>query len=107
MALTIEISQLQYFRKVVDVPVVFVVPAPQSHVVVETAEIPQLQVVEHSSLYGGVGEVEAFRPFYGPFSHSVHLDVECRVAGTPGACSQVFCHPIRCKSARGRTDSLV
>ena len=21
------------------------------------------------------------------------LDVECRVAGTPGACSQVFCHP--------------
>ena len=60
---------------------------------VEAAEIPQLQVVEHSSLYGGGGEDEGFRPFYGPFSHSVHLDVECRVAGTPGACSQVFCHP--------------
>ena len=66
--------------------------------VVETAEIPQLQVVEHSSLYGGGGEDEVFRPFYGPFSHSVHLDVECRVVGTPGACSQVFCHPIRCIS---------
>ena len=32
----------------------------------------------------------------GSFSHSVHLDVECQVAGTPGACSQVFCHPIGC-----------
>ena len=29
------------------------------------------------------------------------------VAGTPGACSQVFCHPIRCTQALGRTDSLV
>ena len=75
----------------VDVPVVLVVQAPQLHV--ETAEIPQLQVVEYSSLYGGGGEDEGFRPFHGPFSHSVHLDVECRVAGTPGACSQVFCHP--------------
>ena len=55
--------------------------------------IPQLQVVEHSSPHGGSGEDEAFRPFYGHFSHSVLLDVECRVAGTPGACSQVFCHP--------------
>ena len=64
--------------------------------VVETAEIPQLQVVEDSSLYGGDGGEGVFRTFYGPFSHSVHLDVECRVAGTPGACSQVFCHPIRC-----------
>ena len=64
--------------------------------VVETAEFSQLQVVEHSSLYGGGGEDAFFRPFYGPFSHSVHLDVECWVAGTPGACSQVFCHPIRC-----------
>ena len=61
--------------------------------VVETAEIPQLQVVEHSSLYGGVGEDVGFSPVYGPFSHSVHLDVECRVAGTPGVCSQVFCRP--------------
>ena len=65
----------------VDVPVVLVVQAPQ--LLVETAENPQLQVVEHSSLYGG-GEDEGFRPFYGPFSHSVHLDVECKVAGTPG-----------------------
>ena len=73
----------------IDVPVVLVVQAPQLHV--ETAEIPQMQVVEHSS--GGCGEDEAFCPFFGHFSHSVHLDVECRVAGTPGACSQVFCHP--------------
>ena len=50
----------------VDVPVVLVVQAPQLHV--ETAEIPQLQVVVHSSLYGGGGEDEGFRPFYGPFS---------------------------------------
>ena len=75
----------------VDVPVVLVVQGPQLHV--ETAEITQLQVVENSSLYGGGGEEWFFRPFYGPFSHSVHLDVECQVAGTPGACSQVFCHP--------------
>ena len=68
-----------------------VVQAPQLHV--ETDEITQLQVVEHSSLYGGRGEDVAFRPFYGHFSHSVFLDVECRVAGTPGACSQLFCHP--------------
>ena len=40
--------------KVVDVPVVLVVQAPQLHV--ETAVITQLQVVEHSSLYGGGGE---------------------------------------------------
>ena len=45
--------------------------------VVETAEIPQLQVVENSSLCGGGGGEGVFRPFYGPFSHSVHLDVEC------------------------------
>ena len=76
---------------VVDVPVVLVVLA--SHLVVETAVITQLQVVELSSLFGGSGEEAAFRPFYGHFSHSVLLDVECRVAGTPGACSQVFCHP--------------
>ena len=44
----------------VDVPVVLVVQAPQLHV--ETAEIPQLQVVEHSSLHGGVGEDEGFSP---------------------------------------------
>ena len=35
--------------------------------VVETAEIPQLRVVEHSSLYGGGGEDEVFRPFTGLF----------------------------------------
>ena len=29
------------------------------------------------------------------------------VAGTPGACSQVFCHPIGASQALGRTDSLV
>ena len=46
-----------------------VVQAPQSQVVAETAEIPQLQVVEHSSLYGGGGGEQVFRPFYGPFSH--------------------------------------
>ena len=62
--------------------------------VVETAEITQLQVVENSSLYGGgSGDVCFFARFTGFFSHSVLLDVECRVAGTPGACSQVFCHP--------------
>ena len=77
--------------KVVDVPVVFVVQAPQLHV--ETAVITSLLVVENSSPYGGSGEDGAFRPFYGHFSHSVLLDVECRVAGTPGACSRVFCHP--------------
>ena len=27
------------------------------------------------------------------------------VAGTPGACSQVFCHPISCTSARAWTDT--
>ena len=64
----------------VDVPVVLVVQASQSQVVVETAEITQLQVVENSSLYGGGGGDGVFRPFYGPFSHSVHLDVECRVS---------------------------
>ena len=76
---------------VIDVPVVLVVLAPQLHV--ETAVITSLQVVEYSSPYGGSGEDGAFRPFYGHFSHSVLLDVECRVAGTPGACSWVFCHP--------------
>ena len=30
-----------------------------------------------SSLYGGGGGEGFFRPFYWPFSHSVHLDVEC------------------------------
>ena len=44
---SIEISQLQYIWEVVDVPVVLVVHAPQSQVVAETAEIPQLQVVEN------------------------------------------------------------
>ena len=91
LATTMEFPQLQYIWKVVDVPVVLVVLAPQLHV--ETAEFPQLQVVVLSSLYAGGSEDEGFSPFYGPFSHSVHLDVECRVAGTPGACSQVFCHP--------------
>ena len=73
-------------------PCCVVVQAPQLHV--ETAEITQLQVVVDSSLYGGgSGDVGFFARFTGLFSHSVHLDVECRVAGTPGACSQVFCHP--------------
>ena len=44
--------------KVVDVPVVLVVQAPQLHV--EIAVITQLQVVEHSSLFGGGGEVGVF-----------------------------------------------
>ena len=40
----IEISLLQVDDKVVDVPVVVVAQVPQVHVVMKTAEIPQLQV---------------------------------------------------------------
>ena len=69
--------------KVVDVPVVLVVQAPQ--LLVETAVITRFSAV--------AVRIWLFARFTGIFSHSVLLDVECRVAGTPGACSQVFCHP--------------
>ena len=65
-------------------PCCVVVQAPQLHV--ETADIPQLQVVEISSLHGSDGEDCGFlRPFYGPFSHSVHLDVELPGGGDAGS----------------------
>ena len=41
-----QISQLQIDDKMVDVPVVLVVQAPQVQVVVETVEIPRLRIVE-------------------------------------------------------------
>ena len=49
--ITVEISDhrdstVAVLLKVVDVPVVLVVQVPQSQVVVETVEIPQLQIVE-------------------------------------------------------------
>ena len=70
---SVEIPQLQFGEQVADVPVMLVRSCGSST----------------RSFLSDWG----FRPFYGPFSHSVLLDVECRVAGTPGACSQVFCHP--------------
>merc|ERR1712107_921805 len=45
---TIEIPQMQYIDKVVDVPVVQVMQVPQVQVVEKTVEIPQLQIVEKS-----------------------------------------------------------
>ena len=39
------------------------------------------------------GQKWAFCHILRHFSPSVQLDVRARVAGTPGACSQAFCHP--------------
>ena len=47
-ALTIEISQMQYIWKVVDVPVVLVVQAPESHAWWRHPRSHSLQVVEKS-----------------------------------------------------------
>ena len=53
-------------------------------------EIPQLQHVEAWMLGG------ALCTGTGPGFDPRHQGGE-GVAGSPGACSQVFCHPIRCK----------
>ena len=103
---TVEVyAQLQFIWTVVDVPVVLVLQAPQLHV--ETAGITQLLVVENSSPYGGVGEDEAFRPFYGLFSHSVLWTLSAGWRGRRELAPRRSATRIWCTSARGRTDSLV
>ena len=76
--------------------------------VVETAEIPQLKVVEHSSLYGGGGGDEVFSPVLRAFFALRPLGRRVPGGGDAGSLLPGVPPPeLGASQALGRTDSLV